>query len=258
MRASRLRDGWNEGRDAGEADWIPRRPAVPAAPRVAVARQATWIVVGFSALCVLRAPGARLALAHAELVSSTPAAGETVAEPPPEVVLAFSDALAPGSRLDVLDDAFRSVVAGSTAFDPSEPTAMRAALRPLGPGDYTVQYRAVEHGDGHVVEGSLAFRVAAPADPAQLEARPTHGAIEAGVAAPGLADSTTEAGAVATGRAESPSVAVATAADARTPAGSSERGPDGAPRRSTAGAIGLAAAVVALAAAARARSRRRR
>lgn len=258
MRSSRQPERWSERRDAGCADWIPRRPAAPAAPRVAVARQATWIVVGLCALCALPAPGARLALAHAELVSSTPAAGETVAEPPPEVVLAFSDALAPGSRLDVLDDAFRSVVAGSTAFDPSEPTAMRAALRPLGPGDYTVQYRAVEHGDGHVVEGSLAFRVAAPNDPAQLEARPTHGAIEAGVAVPGPADEPTEAGAAAVGHAESPSVALATAADARDPAGSSGRGADDAPRRSTAGAIGLAAVVVALGAAARARSRRRR
>jgi methionine-rich copper-binding protein CopC len=97
--------------------------------------------------------------AHSELVDSQPAAGAEMAQPPTEVRLLFTDSLAPNSTVQVLDASFQSVTAAPAVVDAAEPRAMTASLQPLAPGDYTVQYHAVEAADQHGVDGSFAFRV---------------------------------------------------------------------------------------------------
>lgn len=101
--------------------------------------------------------------AHSELVDSQPAAGAELTQAPTTVRLVFTDDLAPASTVQVVDAAFGSVAAGPATIDPTEPRAMTVALQPLAPGDYTVQYHAVEAADQHAVDGSFAFRVAGTA-----------------------------------------------------------------------------------------------
>ena len=98
-------------------------------------------------------------LAHSELLDSVPAAGAEIAAAPSTVALTFSDLLGDGSTVDVLDAGFQSVAAGPAVVDAAQPHAMSLPLTDLAPGDYTVQYHAVEAADGHAVDGSFGFRV---------------------------------------------------------------------------------------------------
>jgi len=112
----------------------------------------------------------RSAFAHAELLRSEPPAGASVVDPPHDVRLTFTDALAPESSIDVVDDGFRPVAIGPASLLGDDPFTLRVALMPLAAGDYTVQYRAVEAQDGHAVEGSFGFRVSGPGGPAASRA----------------------------------------------------------------------------------------
>jgi copper transport protein len=103
-------------------------------------------------------------VAHSQLVSSQPGAGETVPAPPTEIRLAFSEPIDPGyTSLDLLDGTGRAILVGVGAPDPTDPRILVAAIPPgtTMPLDslYTVDWRALSAADGHTTQGFLAFGV---------------------------------------------------------------------------------------------------
>lgn len=97
--------------------------------------------------------------AHAELVSSEPAAGATVPSGLRQLSLTFNEDLSPGSQLVVYADQFAPVPGVTSTVDgPVLRAEFAAALRE---GVYTVQWTAVGS-DGHPVAGSYQFAIAPP------------------------------------------------------------------------------------------------
>ena len=100
---------------------------------------------------------------HAIIMASVPAADETVATPPPYLVLRFNGRL---------EDKFSSV----TLVGPKEatilllrretadPDTLIYRMPPLGPGRYQTKWRVLST-DGHITEGVLSFTVATPLPP---------------------------------------------------------------------------------------------
>lgn len=99
-----------------------------------------------------------LVMAHAELRHSEPDADAILDQAPMEVFAWFSEPLSTGSKLSVFDSQFQTVDKGETFIDASDATLMRVQLQPLGPGRYTVNWRATAI-DGHVSSGSYDFVV---------------------------------------------------------------------------------------------------
>jgi hypothetical protein len=102
------------------------------------------------------------ALAHAELVSSSPAAGAILTEVPAEIVLTFDEAVVGNSSFQVKDASGATVAEG--APDPAAPTTMTAVLPALEPGEYLVQWTSVAE-DTDVEHGTFTFTVAEPTPP---------------------------------------------------------------------------------------------
>lgn len=107
--------------------------------------------------------GAGAALAHDEVVATTPAAQASVATPPAAVELQLSSppqALGTEVRVTAPDGSLVSVgapeVRGTTVRQPLSDG--------LPAGGYTVEWR-VTSGDGHPITGSSAFNVTAAASP---------------------------------------------------------------------------------------------
>src|SRR6266487_4115224 len=104
------------------------------------------------------------ASAHAMLRGSDPAAGASLDRAPGRVTLTFPEA--PDLALSVvhvLDTSGREVSAGPAAPVAGSQLQLRAGLRALGAGTYTVTWRAVSRVDGHVSQGAFAFGVGLPA-----------------------------------------------------------------------------------------------
>lgn len=110
------------------------------------------------------------AAAHARLVGSQPPGGATLAEPPAEVTLEFSERIeASFGGVQVFDPAGARVDAGDAQI---AGTSVRVALQPLEtPGTYTVAFRIIS-GDSHPVESRFAFvyQPPTPAPPAEEDA----------------------------------------------------------------------------------------
>jgi copper transport protein len=100
------------------------------------------------------------AAAHAELIRATPTPNATLADPPGEVTIAFSEPIDAGNAFIDLLDASQVRVAGVGAVQvEADGRLARAALPPLEPGVYTVSYQVVSTVDGHATTGRFAFRV---------------------------------------------------------------------------------------------------
>lgn len=102
--------------------------------------------------------------AHAELLRSNPPVGATLDSSPTEVLTWFSSPLQTGSVLRVIDNQFRDVSRTAAIIDPDDTTLMRLELAPLGPGQYTVNWRATAQ-DGDISSGSFSFAVREPTIP---------------------------------------------------------------------------------------------
>jgi copper transport protein len=97
--------------------------------------------------------------AHAELLSTEPAAGEHLATAPDQVVLHFSEAVNLGDDLvRVLDSDGDEVDAGDPVHLNGERSSVALPLPPLDDGGYVVSWRVVSS-DGHPVGGAFTFRV---------------------------------------------------------------------------------------------------
>jgi len=111
--------------------------------------------------CALLAALARPAdvSAHAALVASDPGANSFLKNPPVDVVLTFSEPIAPGSSsVRVLDATGANVPVPVVTFSGNGYT-MRGTLPSLGPGIYNVLWWNVSSIDGHALQGSFPFTV---------------------------------------------------------------------------------------------------
>lgn len=114
------------------------------------------------------APGT--ASAHAELVSSDPAANSTLPKSPPALHLEFTEPIDPATAAVRLLDENEAEIAGVGALttDAAGTRAM-VPLPELKPGVYAVDYRVTSAVDGHVTAGVFAFLV----DPTGTQPAPT-------------------------------------------------------------------------------------
>ena len=113
------------------------------------------------ALLVLGAFGASTpAFAHAHLKSAIPAAGSTVATPPTELNLKFSEGLNlkfTGIKVTGPDKA--AVATGDAALGANDDTALTVPVSgTLAAGTYTVSWHALSD-DGHKTNGTYKFTV---------------------------------------------------------------------------------------------------
>lgn len=110
----------------------------------------------FLALAATALPA--LALGHAEFVSSAPADGEVVTEPPTDVVITFEGELQPeGSGFRVAGPG-GEVSTGSVDLEVAERNVLRGAVSISQPGIYTVKWMVVaEDGDQQI--GDFSFTV---------------------------------------------------------------------------------------------------
>ncbi len=112
-----------------------------------------------AAVLALSAPAG--AAAHSLLLESSPAAGATLSEAPPQISLRFNNRIEKSlSSIRVLDErgAPRPVtmLAGESAAD-----RLIATVSALAPGAWRVEWQVLST-DGHIVNGRFSFRVAPP------------------------------------------------------------------------------------------------
>ena len=104
------------------------------------------------------------AQAHALLTASVPADGESVEQPPAEVLLTFTEALDSAlSLVTVVDASGKEMEAGKAQPVAGQPAQLRVPLGELAEGTYTVTWRTTSALDGHTSIGSVAFGVGVPA-----------------------------------------------------------------------------------------------
>jgi copper resistance protein C len=121
-----------------------------------------------AAICLAAASPA---VAHTELIGSSPADGATLTTPPAEVLLEFSEPVqAEFGQVAVLDDA-------DVHHEQGNPQIVGATVTQgvdaLSAGTYRISYR-VGSADGHPITGTLAFTVTAETNaPEALSTKPT-------------------------------------------------------------------------------------
>jgi copper transport protein len=127
---------------------------------------AVAILVGLA--LAASAPGT--ASAHAELVSSDPAANSTLTKSPSALHLEFTEAIDPATAAVRLLDENEVEIAGVGAITTDAAgTTASVPLPELKPGVYAVDYRVTSAVDGHVTAGVFAFLV----DPTGTQPAPT-------------------------------------------------------------------------------------
>ncbi|MBI4280200.1 MAG: copper resistance protein CopC [Armatimonadetes bacterium] len=139
------------------------RPA--AADRADGPRADALAIVLLAALLLGGSMSPRDAAAHARLVRAEPAPGSTVKSTPRVVRAWFSEELeAKRSAMGVWDARGRRVDDGKGGVDLNDldRKSMMARLKPLGPGTYTVKWKAVSADDAYTAQGEFRFAVASP------------------------------------------------------------------------------------------------
>ena len=98
--------------------------------------------------------------AHANLVTSVPAAGSTVEQAPKELILTFTERLDPSyTRVQIINSAHEIVNAGPGTINPDNPYELRLALADMPRDSYTALWRALSADDGHPSEGQVPFGI---------------------------------------------------------------------------------------------------
>lgn len=115
---------------------------------------------GVIALFLLAVPG--VAMAHADLVSSTPADGSTVKAGLTEIVLTFNEEISVDQSTGELEGSGGATMSGVTMLvDRAERTKMLIKTAPLAAGSYTVKWKSVTEDDNGIKIDSFSFTVAA-------------------------------------------------------------------------------------------------
>jgi methionine-rich copper-binding protein CopC len=115
--------------------------------------------------------GPRLALAHADVQSSSPASGATVDAGITSITITFDEEVSVDSSTAEVDGPSGAVSGASASVDRANRALMTISTPPLSGGEYTVRWTAVTEDDNATANGSFSFTVAggaaAPAtDPA--------------------------------------------------------------------------------------------
>ncbi len=119
----------------------------------------------FALATALVAP-ATPAVAHDQLLSSTPEDQQRLDTAPEEVELTFSgDVMEVGAAVTILDSNGRQVSQGEPRIDGTD--VSQDLAHPLGEDGYVARWRVVSN-DGHPVSGGFAFAVGADAEPPDL------------------------------------------------------------------------------------------
>lgn len=121
-------------------------------------RPRTWFVPALGLLVL--AATASPANAHARLLSSEPAGGDTLEVPPAEVTLTFSEQIEQEfAQVQVTDPSGERVDAAAPIVDGD---TVEVDLQPLEePGAYNVAFRVIS-ADGHPIEAAYVFDLATP------------------------------------------------------------------------------------------------
>lgn len=135
-------------------------------------------VAGLSVLTLVALAGPGAALGHAELATVSPADRSTIAGPPPEIVLTFTENLDPARSSVRLIDSGGGLVAEAGTVEPGgDGRTMRLALSTaLAPGTYTVRWTSFSTEDNEQDRGTTTFTVTlttAPPTVAPSAAPPT-------------------------------------------------------------------------------------
>lgn len=110
-------------------------------------------------LVALALTGATPAAAHSLLLGATPAPDAVLTASPPAVVLRFNNRIEKRlSRVRLVDER-GTVAAAPTRADGETAESLEAAVPPLAPGTWRVEWQVFSI-DGHVVTGSYRFRLA--------------------------------------------------------------------------------------------------
>ena len=121
-------------------------------------RRALLAVAAFgagAALCLAPAP---TVLAHAHLVSSSPAANAVLDRSPIEIVLTFDEAIESSVSNILVSNADGAVVAQGTVATGARPEIVELPIAPLDDGAYVVIWR-VSSADGHILDGAFTFQI---------------------------------------------------------------------------------------------------
>lgn len=124
------------------------------------ANRRLWAALLFGGLLLVAQP--LVVAAHADLVRSTPEDGETVEGSPNVIRAFFSEELADGSEMALVDGTGATIAEGT--IDPADATRMRIDPPELEPGDYEVQWKSFAD-DGHLETGTFTFTVTAAITP---------------------------------------------------------------------------------------------
>jgi methionine-rich copper-binding protein CopC len=112
------------------------------------------------ALATLAATLSPLAFAHASLVDSFPAKGQTLTGSPAEIHLTFNEHVEPRfCRVKLVSDAGKNFDADRPVADKTRGNTIVAAVPVLKPGTYSARWTAVGS-DGHKTHGDFSFTVA--------------------------------------------------------------------------------------------------
>lgn len=130
---------------------------------------ALWLTAALAAIAVVPAIPA---LAHSELLESTPATGSKLSEPPQQVRLVFGENVQEqgGAIVVQADDGSRVDQANTFATDANTATVQLAKNAPSG--KFTVNFRVVS-ADGHIVSDTFSYRVTPSSTPTPTPAPST-------------------------------------------------------------------------------------
>ncbi len=124
------------------------------------------------------------ALAHAELIETNPADGDTLAESPEQVQLRFTEPIeAAFDPVKVYDQQGNRVDEDDARVDPDDAKILVAGLEELPNGSYTVEWRVTSI-DGHIVNDTYQFAVAASAEQSSVAIHTDHEGSEEPSSAP--------------------------------------------------------------------------
>lgn len=124
-----------------------------------IRRLATALVLTAAATIATATP----AFAHAKLIASTPTAGESLAAPPQQISLTFSEPVTPAANtVTIAGTDGSSWTVGQPAIAGAVVTV---PVQPVGPaGAYTLTWQVVSS-DGDEINGTIAFTMAVAAAP---------------------------------------------------------------------------------------------
>ncbi len=124
------------------------------------------------------------ALAHAELIKAYPADGDTLVEPPEQVRLRFTEPIeAAFDPVKVYDQQGNRVDEDDARVDPNDAKVLVTGLEGLSEGSYTVEWRVTSI-DGHIVDNTYQFAVAASAGQSPVTTHTDHEGSEEPTPAP--------------------------------------------------------------------------